>query len=365
MHRYYFISSPLHFCVASSIALQHQDDLNIAVMVPGSQTFLKKYGGAAEQSSDIFGKVAYLAERTGKLNITARKSWFASYQTLFGDQQEVAIYTGNDRRPEFQSAMYWLVTQGKKPDAYYMDEGTVTYIGHKSMHSIQHRYIDPLLKKLLYGELWKNALTTGSSPWIATACVAFPDLVHPRLKEKTLLPIDVAAFSDEKFLDMARTIAALDKDQQTLLDHVSLVLTLPYEAYFIKQRHRYAELATQLKTMFSLDQMAIKPHPRISKPELLSETFPGFQVLDSSVGMELLVPLLNAECAIVGDVSSVLLTAKWLRPTMPIFALAQDEDASSKLAEIYQKLDIPIVAMEELASQLAPVKTKGANPSNG
>ena len=50
MHRYYFISSPLHFCVASSIAMQHENDLNIAVFVQGSQTFIKKYGEAAEQS---------------------------------------------------------------------------------------------------------------------------------------------------------------------------------------------------------------------------------------------------------------------------------------------------------------------------
>ncbi|CAA0100030.1 polysialyltransferase family glycosyltransferase [Zhongshania aliphaticivorans] len=352
MHRYYFISSPLHFCVASSIALQHQNDFNIAVMVPGSQTFLKKYGGAAEQSPVIFGKVAYLAERTGKLNITVRKTWFASYQKLFGDQQEVAIYTGNDRRPEFQSAMYWLVTHGQNPDAYYMDEGIITYIGHKSMHSVQHRYIDPLLKKMTYGKLWKNALTTGTSPWITAACVAFPDLVHPLLKEKTLLPIDITAFSDEKFLGIARIIAALDDEQQKMLDRVSLVLTLPYEAYFIKQRHRYAELATQLKNKYSLDQMAVKPHPRISKPELLSETFPGFQVLDNSVGMELLVPLLNSECAIVGDVSSVLLTAKWLRPDIPIFALAQDEDTSSKLDDIYKNLCIPVLSMPQLIASL-------------
>lgn len=355
MHRYYFISSPLHFCVASSIAMQHENDLNIAVFVQGSQTFIKKYGQVAEQTPEIFGKVAYLAARTGKLNISARKTWFKSYEQLFEGQQQLAIYTGNDRRPEFQSAMYWLITNGKEPDAYYMDEGIVTYVGHKSMHSIQHRYIDPLLKKLIYGKLWKNALTTGTSPWITTACVAFPDLVHPYLKEKTLLPIDVTAFGDEKFLGMARIIAALDDEQQKLLDRVNLVLTLPYEAYFIKQRHRYAELATQLKNMYSLDQMAIKPHPRISKPELLSETFPSFQVLDNSVGMELLVPLLNSECTIIGDVSSVLLTAKWLRPDIPIFALTQDVDTSSKLDDIYKNLCIPVLSMPQLISSLTSI----------
>ena len=358
MHRYYFISSPLHFCVASSIAMQHENDLNIAVFVQGSQTFIKKYGEAAEQSPEIFGKVAYLAARTGKLNISARKAWYKSYEQLFEGQQQLAIYTGNDRRPEFQSAMYWLVTNGKEPDAYYMDEGTVTYIGHKSMRSFQHRYIDPILKKLLYGKLWKNALTTGTSPWIESACVAFPDLVHPRLQEKKLLAIDVSAFTDERFLRMALTIADLDEAQQGILNQVSLILTLPYEAYFLKQRHRYAELAVQLKSIYSPNQIAVKPHPRISNHHIISETFPGFQVLDSSVGMELLVPLLNSQCAIVGDVSSVLLTAKWLRPNMPIYALAQEGDASSQLAEIYQHLAIPIVAMEDLASSL----THNTNP---
>lgn len=73
MHRYYFISSPLHFCVASSIAMQHKDDVNVAVFAQGSATFLQKYGGVAEQSPDVFGQVAYLAARSGKLNISARK----------------------------------------------------------------------------------------------------------------------------------------------------------------------------------------------------------------------------------------------------------------------------------------------------
>ena len=352
MHRYYFISSPLHFCVATSIAMQHDKDYNVAVMVCGSPEFLQKYGSAAEQFPEVFSKVEYLAPRSGKLNIVARKSWNAVYQKLFSDQQQVAIYTGNDRRPEFQSAMYWLVTNAKQPDAYYMDEGTVTYIGHKSMHSFQHRYIDPLLKKMLYGKLWRNALTTGTSPWISTACVAFPELVHPRLKDKKLLPIDVDAFSSETFLNMARSIAAVSDAQQAQLDRISLVLTLPYEAYFIKQRKHYAVLADQLLKMYSPEQIAVKPHPRIENQQIIADTFPGFQVLDKSTGMELLVPLLNSRCAIVGDVSSVLLTAKWLRPNLAIVALTQEGAESNPLAGIYQKLAIPMVVMTELKSHL-------------
>ena len=112
------------------------------------------------------------------------------------------IFTGSDRRMEFQFAMYQARKANDQVEGIYIDDGTVSYLGHKSIHSIFHKYIDPLLKKLIYGSWWKNALTTGSSAWISTAYLAVPQDAHPLLKNKQLIALDQNIFVSKEFLQV-------------------------------------------------------------------------------------------------------------------------------------------------------------------
>jgi hypothetical protein len=123
----------------------------------------------------------------------------------------------------------------------------------------------------------------------------------------------------------------------------------------------YDQISRQLLARFTTAQLAIKPHPRISRPELLERMFPGATVLDPAVGMEILLPLLPDDCIVAGDISSTLLTTRWLRPDLPVLAIAaEDATFPPGMQKLYRHLRIPIAAPHALDCFLEQRETAGA-----
>ena len=52
--------------------------------------------------------------------------------------------------------------------------------------------------------------------------------------------------------------------------------------------------------------------------DLISQVFPDSTILPSKVGLELLLPRVNSDTLIVGDISTALLTSKWLKPSIEV-----------------------------------------------
>ena len=73
--------------------------------------------------------------------------------------------------------------------------------------------------------------------------------------------------------------------------------------------------------------------------------------------MEFMLPLLNDECLVVGDISSVLLTTRWLRPDIAVIALRTMDEIPDSLSDLYRKLRIEIVAADELTGSLDKLLT--------
>ena len=194
MKNYYFISSPLHLFIASNLAIENQGQENIAVIVSKKLDLAKSFTLAIEQVKGLFQETVSLANDKGLGKIQHRREVMKRIDVLFASDSSKQIYTGNDRRVEFQYAMHVASQSGRRATGIYMDDGAVSYTGHKSMHSFAHRFLDPFLKKLIYGAWWKNALTIGSSDWISKAYLAFPEHAHVLLKGKALRRINAELF---------------------------------------------------------------------------------------------------------------------------------------------------------------------------
>lgn len=352
MTNYYFISSPLHFCIAANIAIDHSGQTNIALMIAKNAVVSDSYASVAKHRRDIFDDVIVLTGEKGYREILSRNKKFRRLKEIFSRDEVSRIFTGNDRRSEFQYAMYIARQYHPQVEGVYMDDGAVSYAGHKSINSIQHRYIDPFLKKLLRGKWWKNSLTVGATDWVDSAYVAFPDAVHPLLKKKKLITLDAGIFKSERFMVFASDFLGADLRLRRLLSQSQVIVTLPHEAAFLAEQAVYRQLNEMLCRFYRSSQITIKGHPRARDINAVKATFPDVPLLDNHIGMEFLLPFLNDRCLVIGDISTTLLTAKWLRPDLTVIAIDVFQELNEQLTLLYEKLSIESVNIESLSMRL-------------
>lgn len=352
MTNYYFISSPLHLCIAANIALGHYEQHNVAVFISKNAAASKFYANVAKRHQDIFDNVVVLAAEKGYREFLLRKKKFRQLEKIFSKPAAVRIFTGNDRRSEFQYAMHIARKYHPQVEGIYMDDGAVSYAGHKSINRIQHRYIDPLLKKWLRGKWWKNSLTVGATDWVDSAYVAFPDAVHPLLKKKKLITLDAGIFKSERFMVFASDFLGADLRLRRLLSQSQVIVTLPHEAAFLAEQAVFRQLNEVLCRFYRCSQITIKGHPRARDINAVKATFPDVPLLDNHIGMEFLLPFLNDRCLVIGDISTTLLTAKWLRPDLTVIAIDVFQELNEQLTHLYEKLSIERVNIENLVMRL-------------
>jgi len=352
MTDYFFISSPLHLLVSANLSLLNPENESVAVIIAANGKTGTMFANAARKNPSVFSRVMPLsADIQGRRH--KRSRLFRLLEEEFAQPGDTRLFAGNDRRIEFQYAMHVASQSDGSVTGAYMDEGAVTYMGHKSMHRVAHRFIDPLLRKLFYGPWYRQAVTTGASGWAQTVYAAFPDAVHPLLKQKHIVPIDPSPFRSEPFKALADTMLEGKDGYDALLGNMQFVMTLPHEGSYIDRPGIYEQVATQIFKHIPPEAVAIKAHPRITNRPLLDQMFPGTVVLDNTVGMELLLTMLNDDCIVAGDISSTLLTTKWLRPDLPAVAILGPETDLGRLGALYRKLDIPMVETSELSEWLS------------
>ncbi len=349
MNDFFFISSPLHLLMAANIAIQHPKHQQTAIIISKNRQSGARLRVTLERGPALFSNVVDLSAACLLRRSRSQMSRFQHLRKIFCEPMEARLFTGNDRRMEFQYAMHLVSAKNPRTKGIYLDEGAVTYIGHKSMHRLQHRWIDPFFKKLFYGRCYKPAVTTGSSAWISRIYAAFPDAVHPLLKQKEIVAIDPAPFRTETFKKLALSMLKDNREIEETLRGIKMVLTLPHEASYLKDLRRYRKMAKQLGRYMNPSQIAVKPHPRITNKMVLHELFPGMSLLEHRIGMEALLPLLDADCIVAGDISSTLLTARWLRPELNVVAITHKKALSAEMMHLYQDvLNIPVLAPDEV-----------------
>jgi hypothetical protein len=354
---YFFVSSPLHLLFSSNLALRHDTDHNTVVMMPREKRQFSPLADIVAQDTSIFDQV--ISFETGNLRgkFAERRRRMAVIKKALLETPADRIFTGTDRRVEFQYAMH--IASGLNPDVtgIYVDDGMASYLGHRSMHNIAHRYIDPLFKKLTYGWWWSNPLTIGCSAWISEAHVAYPDLVHELLKSKKVLPIDRDVFKDPRFMELCRRLLqSRNVDDHSLRD-IDAIIVLTHESFYPDADTHLQSLVDAVLQYDPSFRIAVKAHPRSEKTGSYPAMFPDILFLDSKVSMELYLPLVKEQCVIVGDISSVLFTANWFNEGTRIVAVnladAVPAYLEDNLVRLFRELGIPQTDIEQLPEQLA------------
>lgn len=325
----YFASTILHLYAAISIALGRKNETaHLFFIDQAEDKEYPLYSIVKNWELSPFSTVKLLPGRfKGSLNkLKKRKKLFENIKSSITDLKPSNIFVGNDRRIEFQFSMHITETLSLNTKGHYMDEGTFTYVGRKASSSFSDAIVDNWLKKLSYGLWWKNPLTVGESAWISTVHVAFPDLIDQRLRKKVIKQLDSSSFTSTAMMQLSTNILDFYVFDNAKLSHLDALFTLPHESLFANNTNYRDQILAQIKDLKDQGlQVAAKYHPRNSNPDTLNLVAAGVELIPAGISFEAILPLLPKKTHIVGDLSSTLLIARWLRPELEVTSVYTGE----------------------------------------
>jgi hypothetical protein len=344
-HSVYFASTILHLYAAASIASGRQNETAHLIFIDQSEDKeFPLYSIVQRWDASPFESVRLLHGRfKGIVNkLKKRKQLFNNLEEIVSGLKPGNIFVGNDRRIEFQFSMHITENLGLDTKGHYMDEGTFTYVGRKASSSFSDAIVDNWLKKLSYGLWWKNPLTVGESAWISDIHVAFPKLIDDRLKQKTICQLDHTKFISPEILQLSESILDFYNVAALRLSSLDALFTLPHESLFIQNPGYRTTLIGKINKMKEQGlTVAAKYHPRNSEPDILQLAKAGIDLLPAGVSFEAILPILPATTHIIGDLSSTLLIARWLRPELKVTSICSGE-GNPDFIKLFHALDIEV-----------------------
>lgn len=319
----FMASTPFNVLTAAMVAFElPQGDVAELGLIDQTSTTATFREALLSWQHSPFANIRLLSEKaSGKGKRRQRLQGFRRIRQCLQELQPDWIYIGNDRRIEFQFSMAHSNARG-----VYLDDGTYSYLGRKT-HWLKDRVLDNMAKKVAYGRWWKQPPAIGASAWIDHSILAFPNSALPILKNKTCKPLPNNLQRPE-FAQLAQICLG---EQPMTLGTLDGLLLLPHSSVMSDQQQALGQWLDSCGA-----DIAYKHHPRTGH-ELQSADMAvrHWQLparawaVPAAIPMEMLLPLLPQHCKISGDVSTALLTAKWLRPELDVSAAVRaDTDAS-------------------------------------
>jgi hypothetical protein len=342
----FMVSTPLHLYNALAIALQHREDWQSHLWFIDQKDWLNPYFHVLKGWKDQpFAGIEYFVTNLpgNAARIRARKEAFDKIDGLVADIRPRELLVGNDRRIEFVYAINHACRRSGLPvRGSLIDDGVYSYIDQRSKW-FQDTGPERLMKKLVYGSWYERTPSIGGSPFIDRAFVAFPEFVNSYLRRLKVEGIDMELYRSPEirtYSEMLLESANIDRQE---LPGYDLVLTLPHESLF----NRFPNFQKSMRILVDSvrnggKRVGIKYHPRQKADDPLQLVSGDDQLIPRTVAFEILLPLLGKPL-ILGDVSTVLLTARWLRPDLPVVALQNERDPRQrKMARILTHLGVKV-----------------------
>lgn len=350
---FYLASTPLNIFLCSSIASHRKHKKSILLFIDQREIDENFYFDQLTEWKDSPFQDVYIfpGHVKGFLNKKrSRQKIFSTLNDLIEKYHPSEIYTGNDRRVEFQYSMQKSLEYGGA-SGNYIDDGIFTYLGRPdSAINIQDTVIDTCIKKLTYGFWWQTPPTIGGSNWIKNVYAAFPQLVHPLLSKKNVIELNAHWLQSDNLNKFSAQLLRAKNIEPEIIQSVDVLIALPHES-IISQSNNYKEsiikLISQLKTQNK--NIAVKYHPRDQVEDSLHLKEIGCTLIPSQVNFEALLLIFPTNKTIIGDFSSVLLNARWLRPDLRVIAALENEESlPSNMLSLYSSLQIEMVSVNSL-----------------
>ena len=351
MARLYVAYTPLHGFLSAGMANSFQDERQVLIAIadgPGLATLAQFLKHSSRYFSDVF----VLRGGSG-LPALSRARQRASNRTVIRKVVHQCtpdwVCCFNDALPEGQAA---LEESYRAYDAVgvYGDDGSASYASTRLDVSERQRW----LKRLAYGRSFQSVDVLGTSSFIKEAYLMFPEYARPELGDAQLHAIPsghIRALTDSENWAEYRRQVGLGSQPVPRLD-VLVIAPLSTVA-----SQRFADfLKGTLRQCRNLGlRPAVKYHPRETKGDYL-EVGADALVVGPTTGAEvLLLDEENAPRLLVGELSTALISARWLLPDIKIRSVAsRGALADKRLLTLFRQLRIATDPLDAMPLRSAP-----------
>jgi hypothetical protein len=321
MKNIFIASTPFPILIFYSIALiYHPMEENILFIVSDFAESLKLANAISQQKQSPFSNVYCLPGGYGRrtrlpgrfLNWIIKAKNVLTIVNFVKKNQIKNVYSGNDADAEGQAMFYLVKKKNQYAQCIFVEEGASAYASSPLRE--KKKFLKKLLAKIFYGWWWKEVRLGGTSPWVDKIMVRFPEFLRPELRDKEIIIIKREDFiglkNNSLFINCVRELNIAEKE----LNQINILFVLPHSDFFIAGE-RYKEL---IKEILKLAQgyelkVAVKYHPREPLGDFFGVRGKEIMILPKSLPLELFY-LFSPDSLkfVIGDVSSALLTARWL-----------------------------------------------------
>jgi len=356
MRNIFVAFSPYHILLSSVIALDRANSGDNYLFATCDSKSIEVLLQTLEECRSPFTEVKRLLGVYNKSNMFIRGVIIKKniiFIKHFVERNKIThVYVFADSRGDSQAALYYSKINNPNVKGIYVEDGAAAYSSRK----IQRSKLKVLLAKLWYGYWWEDTRVYGESRWIDEVKVIFPQLIRPELRPKNITGLS------------RDTMLALRKQDwfNKYLKKLGIRATElgDLDAILVVARSEFAKGIPQYKRIlgiildFARDQrlrFAIKYHPRELENDYLSiaDTERAI-ILPQSLPIEAVYILASRQIRlVVGDISTSLLTAKWLLDDAKVISIAPILNyADQHLLRVFHDLGIRLARNAEEIAQL-------------
>lgn len=336
--------------MAYTIALQERERKNLLFIVP--EFFgATKIAHLIEEGNTPFEKVILLRGVPGQNSSFGKlieRMWNVRFLAQFLAKEKITnVFIGNDARPEAQVILSYSKQKNSSCKGVYMNDGAAAYMLYAREKSVVRYWIG----KIFFGWWWQDVTVLGTSPWINEIRAIFPELVRPELQDIPRVSIqkeDFLKLKEESWVLEYMLIAGISPAD---LENVQGFVILPHSAMLRK----YPQCKEVFEKIFSWSTenkiaIATKFHPNEPSEELFLVPKEGVLLIPKAIPFEFLYLFCEKPPSfLLGDVSTSLLTGRWIFKDIKIFSIAPlFSYFDSYLFKVFSRLNIKVVdSLEE------------------
>ena len=358
------VASPFHLFVATGLAMDTGDatnDLILAIGHPSMREYhsqlarceMYPFRNMVEINRDFHG-ASYLSKWRVIRNNIDRVRKFVELSP------PESVFCGNDTFPSFQCGLSLVRAEDHNSDRVHVDDGSASY--NSCSFRVGSR-IELFLKRIMFGRWLHEVGQLGTTRHIDRLLLIYPELAvrslqvkpcRPLLPDRLQSPEMIRLYAESAGADLAGCFEAAGS-KAMVFPSSSIVWGTGASRYKQGMRELCAVLHDNLTTPI------VKYHPFERSSDWCGlEGMPGVTIVPQHLPAECLF-LLGSRTIdlVVGDVSTSLLTARWLLgANLRIVVLgefAKEKDA--QLLGILRKLDATVVSSaRELDGQMRSLR---------
>lgn len=276
--------------------------------------------------------------------VNVLKEGIDTLKDRYGDVPLHTVFTCNDERPQSQFLEYRCKKNGGLN--VYVEDGSELY---NDSFEEPLPFHESVFYKMYYGRWYEKIRLIGDYRYTDEIRALRPDLVRDELKHKKIKPIGLKNFIGLKKSGLTESMIKKFKVKIDL-DEDYVILFLPHSEFIKKRKQEsiYNEMVEELQK--NNKKILLKYHPR-ENDHYIMQHGENITILPQSLPSEILIlQMIDNPPLVIGDISTCLLTSKFLDEKIKVISLIDILNMdSSNLRRVFEKIG---VMMPESHNQL-------------